>query len=429
MAYTNFTLEISCAHALDTQDPLKQFKTRFYPLANQMIYMDGNSLGLASIDAQKALLDILEVWKDQGILIWNYKEGHYFKYGQYLGARVAKLIGAKENEVIITANTTLNIHQCIATLYKPTKSRFKIMIDQLNFPTDRYAVESQLINKGFDPQTHLKVIESQDALTLSTQYIVEQMSDDVALILLPSVLYRSAQLLDMQTITQIAHQKGIIIGWDLCHSIGSVDHDFQQIQPDFAVWCNYKYLSAGPGATAGVFINQKHFDKEIGLAGWFGNKDQTQFELRESFDQSFDIKAYQTGTPNLFSMAPLEGVLNIFEEASMVEIRKKSLHLTAYLMFLIDHKLTKFGFAYQNPTDDRHRGGHIALTHQEAYRICMALKDNGFIPDYREPNIIRLAPTALYNSYCDIYNLVVCLEKISLEKQYLNFSTTKTIVV
>ncbi|MCC9043775.1 kynureninase [Myroides sp. M-43] len=429
MANKDFTLGIEQARALDQQDILRTFKDRFYPLADHKVYMDGNSLGLASVDAEKALLKVMEVWKSQGILIWNEDDGHYFNYGKNLGGRVGKLINAGENEVMITANTTMNIHQAIATFWKPTKERYKILIDDLNFPTDRYAIDSQVLLKGMNVDQVVKVVNSHSGVFIDQNAIIEAMTEDVAVILLPSVLYRSSQLLDMERLTVEAHKRGIYIGFDLCHSIGAVAHDFQAIQPDFAVWCNYKYLSAGPGSTAGIYVNKKHFDKQVGLAGWFGNKDETQFQLKHQFDQALDVTAYQTGTPNILSMAPLEGVLDIYEEAGMENIRAKSLNLTAYMMYLIDRRLSAYGYSYNNETEDAKRAGHVALVHDEAYRICLALKKHNIIPDYREPNVIRLAPVALYNSYQEVYHLIETLEIIGENKEWNDFSTERAIVI
>ncbi|MDM1346694.1 kynureninase [Myroides marinus] len=429
MANRNFTLGIEQARTLDQQDVLSKFKDRFYPLSGNKIYMDGNSLGLASKDAEQALLKVMEVWKNEGILIWNADNGHYFNYGKNLGERVGKLLNAEANEVMITANTTLNIHQAIATFWKPTKERYKILVDDLNFPTDRYAIDSQIALKGMCIDEVIKIVPSQDGVFIDEQAVIEAMTEEVAVILLPSVLYRSSQLLDMERLTKEAHKRGIYIGFDLCHSIGAVAHDFKTVQPDFSIWCNYKYLSAGPGSTAGIYINQKHFDKKVGLAGWFGNKDETQFQLKHQFDQAVDITAYQTGTPNIFSMAPLEGVMNIYEEAGMANVRAKSLNLTAYMMYLIEERLGAYGYSYNNETEDSKRGGHVALVHDEAYRICLALKQHNIIPDYREPNVIRLAPIALYNSYEEVYKLIDTLELIGKNKEWNNFSNERAIVI
>lgn len=429
MANKDFKPGIEQAIALDQQDILGKFRDRFFPLADNKVYMDGNSLGLASIDAEKALLKVMDVWKKEGILLWNVDNGHYFNYGKNLGARVGKLINAGENEVMITANTTLNIHQAIATFWMPTKERYKILVDDLNFPTDRYAIDSQVLLKGMKVDEVVKVVNSNNGVFIDEDAVIAAMTEDVAVILLPSVLYRSSQLLDMERLTKEAHKRGIYIGFDLCHSIGAVAHNFEAIQPDFAIWCNYKYLSAGPGATAGIYVNKKHFNKQVGLSGWFGNKDETQFQLKHQFDQALDITAYQTGTPNMFSMAPLEGVLNIYEEAGMENVRAKSLNLTAYMMYLIDTRLEDYNYSYNNGTEDAKRGGHVALVHEEAYRICLALKKHNIIPDFREPNVIRLAPIALYNSYEEVYHLVETLELIGKNKEWNDFSAERAIVI
>ncbi|MED3574758.1 kynureninase [Cytobacillus praedii] len=423
-----FESSLHFAKQRDTEDPLRSFRERFINNQGQ-IYMDGNSLGLCSKDAKEALYHVIEMWEKHGIDIWSIEDSKYFLYQKVLGEKLAKLIHANNDEVTVMTNTTINIHQGISTFYRPTKERYKILVDDLNFPTDRYAVDSQVKLNGYTVEEAVKVISSQDGRFISEDLIIEGMTDDVALVLLPSVLYRSAQLLDMKRITEEAHKRGIIIGWDLCHSIGVVPHDFQDINPDFAVWCNYKYLSAGPGAIAGFYINKKHFEKEPGLAGWHGNKKETQFKLLNKFDHELSAHGWQTGTQPLFSMAPLEGVLNIFNEAGIKNIRLKSLDITAYLMYLADERLTKYGYAIGNPREDEKRGGHVCLEHEEAYRICQALKDNQVIPDYRESNVIRLAPVALYISYEEVYRLVEILEDIVKNKEYEKYSNKRTLVV
>ncbi|MCM3240286.1 kynureninase [Heyndrickxia oleronia] len=423
-----YETSLEFAKKKDQEDVLKNIRDRFC-IKEGEIYMDGNSLGLCSKDAKEALYHVVDLWEQHGINIWDIEDSRYFKYQNVLGEKLAKLINAEPDEVTVMTNTTINIHQGISTFYQPTPERYKILVDDLNFPTDRYAVDSQVRLKGLDPKDAVKVISSTDGRFLSEDAIIEGMTEDVALVLLPSVLYRSAQLLDMERITEEAHKRGIIIGWDLCHSIGAIPHDFKKINPDFAVWCNYKYLSAGPGAIAGFYINQKHFAKEPGLAGWHGNKNETQFQLRHVFDHELNAHGWQTGTQPLFSMAPLEGVLNIYLEAGMENVRHKSLDITAYLMFLIEEKLTKYGYKIGNPREDHKRGGHVCLEHDDAYRICKALKQHKVIPDFREPNVIRLAPVALYVSYEDVYNLVQILEDIVVSKEYEEYSEVRTLVV
>lgn len=423
-----FALGLSYAQNLDACDELAPFRERFYQMEGHM-YMDGNSLGLCSKDAEAALLDMLRVWKESGILIWNVEGGRYYRYSHVLAELLAPLIGALPEEICIAGNTTLNIHQTISTFYKPNANRYKILVDDLNFPTDIYAVHSQVLQKGLDPAAAVKVVQSSDGKYIDEDAIIAAMTEDVALVLLPAVLYRSAQLLDMPRLSAEARKRGIFIGWDLCHSIGAVPHNLAEVDADFAVWCNYKYLSGGPGCAAGLYVNRKHFGLMPGLWGWFGNRAETQFQMSHRFDKAPDAAAWQTGTPSLLAMAPLEGALRIFNEAGMARIREKSLRMTAYLMFLIDEKLKKYGFSYGNPTDDVKRGGHVALTHNDAYRICLALKQYKVIPDFREPDVIRLAPVALYNTYSEVYTLAEILESIMQNKEYEAFDNKRSLVV
>ncbi|MGX7262644.1 kynureninase [Enterococcus crotali] len=419
-----FQTDLAFAKEMDQKDPLRSIRDRFYVQPGE-IYMDGNSLGLASKDAEKALLNMMDIWKTEGIKLWD----GLFHYAGKLGEMSAPLINAHPDEVVITGSTTINIHQCISTLYKPTKDRYKILVDDLNFPTDRYAIDSQVRLKGYDPNDAVKVVKSADGRLIDESAVIEAMTDDVAIILLPTVLYRSSQVLDMKRVTEAAHKRGILIGWDLCHAIGAIPMDFKDVDPDFAIWCTYKYLSAGPGSIAGLYMNQKHFKETPGLAGWWGNKDDTQFELKHEFEHQRDASGWQIGSPSFLAMAPLEGTLTIFNEVGMDKIRAKSLSITAYLMYLIDEKLAKYGYAVGNPREDSKRGGHVCLEHEEAYRICKALKEANIIPDFREPNVIRLAPIALYNTYEEVYTLVETLEDIAVNKKYENFSNERTLVV
>ena len=280
---------------LDAADALASRRELFYIRPGQ-IYMDGNSLGLCSKGAERTVLRALEDWKKYGIGIWTGAETDYFLYYESIGAKLARLINARPEEVTVCASTTLNIHQCVATFWKPDARRYKIVVDELNFPTDRYAVTSQIAQRGLEPDEVLKVVPSRDGKTLAMEDILAALTEDVSLVLLPSVLYRSAQLLDMAAITRAAHERGIICGFDLCHSIGAVDHDMEALDCDFAVWCNYKYLSGGPGATAGLYVNRRHFERGPGLAGWWGNRNDTQFELRPEFERAMNAGGWQTGT-------------------------------------------------------------------------------------------------------------------------------------
>jgi len=405
------------AEKKDRMDPLASVRDHFYTRDNQ-IYMDGNSLGLCSKDAEAAVLRALDDWKTHGINIWTGAETNYFLYHDVIGAKIARLIHAQPEEVTVCGNTTMNVHQCIATFWKPTAQRYRILIDALNFPTDRYAVTSQITSRGMEPEAVLKVVESRDGKLLSEDDLIDAMTDDVALVLLPSVLYRSAQLLDMQRLTEAAHARGILIGFDLCHSIGNIDHDFAAINCDFALWCNYKYLSGGPGAIAGLYINRRHFARGPGLAGWWGNRKDTQFELRDGFEHVHNAGGWQTGTGSVLSLAAVDGALDVYNDLEMADVRAKSLDLTAYLMYLIETELAGYGFTIGNPREDVSRGGHVALEHPEAVRINEALKAAGVVPDFRYPNVIRLAPVPLYVRYVDVYDLVQILKQIMDTRAY-----------
>lgn len=406
----------------------KQVKSEFY-INEGVVYLDGNSLGLCSKPAEAKTLEVMEVWKQSGIDIWQVQDGKYFLYPSFLAKKLAPLIGADPTEVTIANSTTVNIHQAIATFYQPTHDRYKILVDELNFPSDIHAVKSQLRLQGYFPDEALKVVKSRDGKTLATEDILEAMTEDVALVLLPAVLYRSAQLLDLDTISAAGRERGIIVGWDLCHSIGAIDHNFSRTQPDFAIWCNYKYLSAGPGAIGGMYVNSRHLDKEVGLAGWQGGRKATMFQMDHTHDPSPDADRFLIGTPSILAMAGLEGVLELYERVGMERVRARSLELTRYLMDQVDQHLSEFGFQFGNPMDDAKRGGHVALEHDKAYQICQALKAAKVIPDFREPNVIRLAPVALYVDEADIDEFVKRLESIMKDQTYLDFAQEKGLVV
>lgn len=409
------------AERKDAEDPLRSFAGRFYK-PEGTIYMDGNSLGLMSRDAEETLMSAVSAWKNDAIDIWG-RDG-YLTYHDRLGALCAPLIGAEPEEVTIGGSTTINIHTAVASFYRPTPERNKILVDDLNFPTDRYALFSEIAIHGYDPAKCLKTVVSRDGRYIYEDDIIDAMTDDVCLVLLPSALYRSAQLIDMQKIADAARQRGIIVGFDLCHSIGAVPHDFSRIQPDFAVWCTYKYLNAGPGAVAGLYINKKHFGKS-GMAGWWGNDKDTQFDLRLDFEPAPNAGGWQIGTASILSMAPLEGSLKMYAEAGVDRLRAKSLDLTGYLMELIDERLSQYGFSIGNPREDEKRTGHVALVHEDAIRINAAMKACGILPDFRYPDVIRLAPVPLYISYTEVYDMVEKTVRIMEEKLYEKYENKR----
>jgi kynureninase len=418
---------IEYAEKLDQQDPLVSFREEFY-LPETDLYLDGNSLGLMSKRAEKSLLEMADSWRQLGIDGWMNGKHAWFTLSEKLGEMCAPLVGAKGNEVIITGSTTTNLHQLVATFYKPEGKRTKILADELNFPSDIYALQSQLQLKGLDPNEHLIQVKSRDGRIVEEQDIIDAMTDEVALIVLPTVLYRSGQLLDIEKLTSEAHKRGILIGFDGCHSVGSIPHQFSKWEVDFAYWCTYKYLNSGPGGVGALYVNENHFGKMPGLTGWFGSNKEKQFDMEHTFTQAPHAGAYQIGTPHLLSTAPLIGSLEMFAEASIEAVREKSLKQTRYLMELIEIELADYDFTIGNPVEDQRRGGHVALEHPDAARICKALKEVGVIPDFRNPNIIRLAPVAFYTSYVDVWHTVQILKRVMLEKLYEKYENKRGVI-
>ena len=418
------------ARELDLKDPLASFRERFYQIPG-VIYMDGNSLGLLSRDAETTLLRVLEEWKQLGINGWTQGETPWVWYGEHLGGLQAQLVGAQPEEVVVTSSTTVNIHTLVATFYKPKEQRTKILADELNFPSDLYALDAQIRLIERDPDTDLVLVKSRDGRNISEDDIIGQMTDEVALALFPSVYYRSGQLLDMERLTSAAHDRGIIIGFDCSHSVGVVPHKFQEWDVDFALWCNYKYMNGGPGCTASLYVNKKHFDTLPGLVGWWGNERATQFDMRIKFKAAPGAGAWQIGTISMLGSSPIEGSTLLILEAGIENIRRKSLKITEYLMFLVDEQLSQppYNFSLGVPRELERRGGHVALEHpEEAFRIVEALKARGVLPDFRPPNVIRLAPVPLYTSYQDVWTVVKQLKEIVDNKEYERFSKERGIV-
>ncbi|GAK01856.1 kynureninase [Geomicrobium sp. JCM 19037] len=420
-----YTLEK--AKEMDNQETVASLRDQFYT-NHSHIYFDGNSLGLLSTSAEQKVLELLESWKQHAIDGWTKGDHPWFYLSEQLGEKSANLIGARVGEVIVTGSTTTNLHQLVATFYQPEGNRTKILADELNFPSDIYALESQLKQKNKNPDDHLVKVKSRDGLTLHTDDIIAAMRDDIALIVLPSVLYRSGQVLDIEAITRAANDKNIPIGFDLCHSIGSIPHQLHDCEVDFAFWCNYKYVNAGPGSTGGLFVHEKHHVKTPGLAGWFGSNKEKQFDMNHEPTFADDAGSFQIGTPHILSTAPLIASLDMFEQIGITALRERSLRMTAYFMDLIDDRLAQFQFTVSNPRGNKERGGHVYLEHHEAARIVKALKKNGIVPDLRPPNGIRLAPVPLYNTYEEIYHVVDALYEIMSTKAYEQFSKERDVV-
>lgn len=418
---------IEHARELDQKDTLSHFRDEFY-IEEGTIYLDGNSLGLLSKRAESSVLQLLKSWKDYGIEGWMSGTSPWFYLSETLGAKMASLIHAKENEVIVTGSTTVNLHQLLATFFKPIGTRKKIIADELTFPSDIYAIKSQLKNKGLSPDEHLIRVKSRDGYTLHEEDIIQAMTEEVSLIILSSVLYRSGQLLNMKRLVEAAHEKGILIGFDLAHSIGVIPHSFKEIKPDFAFWCSYKYVNGGPGAVGGLYVNECHFGTEPGLAGWFSSVKNKQFDMKHELEHEHHAGAYQIGTPHILSIAPILGSLELFEEAGIHTLRAKSLIITDFLMKLIEQELEPYDFTIINPREDKLRGGHVCLHHDEAASICKALKAYQVIPDYREPNLIRLAPIAFYTSFEEVWKVVQIVKDIMEKEVYKQYKNEREVI-
>jgi len=420
----NYKFETSedFALKLDLEDPLAKFRNRFY-IPEGTIYVDGNSLGLLSKDSESSVLRVLNEWKTLGIRGWLEAKRSWFYFAEELGAKCAKLVGAEPEEVVATGTTTVNIHSLVNTFYQPNAMRKKILADKLDFPTDIYALRSIIKLRGLNPSENLVLAPSKDGRFLDENKIVELMDEDVALVFLPSVLYRSGQLLDMEYLSEEAHRKGIPIGFDCSHSVGAVQHHFDKWNVDFALWCSYKYLNGGPGSTAFLYINKKHFDREPALAGWFGYVKDKQFDMSLDFEHAKSAGGWQISSPAILSSAPIEGALEMILEAGMEAIRAKSLKMTSYLIYLVDEILSEqpYNFKIGTPREAERRGGHVAIEHEEGMRIAEALRAKGVVPDFRPPNVIRIAPIPLYNTYHEAWQITQHLKEITDKKEYERF--------
>jgi kynureninase len=423
----SFDSSLDFALQLDARDPLASFRSLFY-IPKDQIYLDGNSLGLLCRPAEEAVLQVLLEWREMGIEGWTEGLIPWFTMAEELAARTAPLIGAEAGEVIVANSTTVNLHQAIATLYDPKADRNRILTDALGFPSDLYALHSQLKLRGLNPESHLEIVPSRDGALLSEDDIARSMENNVQLALLPAVIYTSGQLLDIARLTEEAHHRGIIIGFDCSHSIGAVPHEFDKWGVDFAVWCNYKYLNNGPGGTGGLYLNSRHFGRAPGLAGWFSSDKARQFDLAPTLVPAEGAGSLQIGTPNILSMAPLVGSLRVIAEAGMSAMRHKSLALTDYMIRISDELLPECGFRLITPREDTRRGGHVALAHPEAMRICKALRKCGVVPDYRPPDIVRLAPIALYTSFAECREAILILKQLVEQKKYEEFPLERSLI-
>ena len=404
------------AKQLDAQDSLHVFREKFHLPANRsgepLIYFAGNSLGLMPKTAKQIVEQELEDWARLGVDAHLKAKTPWYSYHETLREPAARLVGAQPIEVISMNSLTVNLHLMMATFYRPTKARFKILMEDPAFPSDTYAIKTQIIHHGLDPKDTLILARPRSGeFTVRTEEILDLMekhADELEVVLIGGVNFFTGQLFDIPTITAAARKHGITVGVDLAHAIGNVPLSLHDWNVDFAVWCSYKYLNAGPGAVAGAFVHERHATNTnlARLAGWFGNDPDTRFRmhLEPEFIPVPSADGWQISNPPILSMAPLRASLAIFEEAGMDALRQKSIKLTNYLQFLLEDGGASKLFNVITPREADERGCQLSIQVQEHPKELFAkLEAGGVKCDFRQPNVIRAAPTPLYNTFHDVW--------------------------
>lgn len=415
----SFSPEEDFARALDAEDPLAHFRDAFHvPLDREgkpCIYFAGNSLGLMPKAAQTVVEQELEDWARLGVDAHLQAATPWYSYHEQVRDPLARLVGAKPLEVICMNSLTVNLHLMMATFYRPTQSRFKILMEEPAFPSDTYAVKSQIIHHGLDPKKTLVLARARPGEFTVRQEefesLLEREGEEIALVLLGGVNFFTGQLFAMEAIAKKARNHGCLVGVDLAHAIGNVPLALHDWDVDFAAWCSYKYLNAGPGAVAGAFVHERHAtNRDLPrLAGWFGNDPETRFQLhlQPEFVPVASADAWQISNPAIFSMAPLRASLSIFEEAGMQALRAKSIKLTGYLEFLLRSEAMGSGdgkVVVITPDAASERGCQLSLLlENDAKQLFARLKAAEVKCDFREPNVIRAAPTPLYNTFHEVW--------------------------
>lgn len=407
------------AQRLDEDDSLKDFRQLFhFPTqknGSDFLYFCGNSLGLQPRTAKQALDSELEDWANLGV------EGHFhgkkpwFHYHKFLTKHSAELVGGRHHEVVIMNQLTVNLHLLMVSFYKPTKTRFKIIMEAGAFPSDMYAIESQVKFHGYDYDEAVIEIEPREGEhTLRTEdilRIIEENGEQTALVFFAGVQYYTGQFFEIEKITAAAHSVGAIAGWDLAHTAGNLPLKLHDWKVDFAAWCSYKYLNSGPGNVSGVFVHEKHgLDENTHrFAGWWGHKESERFQMKRGYIPEPGAAGWQMSNAPVFGMAVHLSSLEIFHKAGMENIRAKSKMLTAYLqetLKYVQNNNPALDFNVITPENPEHRGAQLSILVKENGKALFDyITENGVIADWREPNVIRLAPAPLYNSFKDIYEL------------------------
>lgn len=414
----------SYALHLDEADTLAGFQDRFFIDDPDLIYLDGNSLGrLPKSSIPHLEKTIQEGWGKQLIRGWN--QGWY-DMPTRLGARMAELLGAQPDEVVVCDTTSVNLFKLAAAALRYQSGRSVLVSDELNFPTDLYIFQGviDMLEAGHQ----LKLIPSADSVTIRDEDLYGAIGKDTALVALTQVAFKSAYMYDIQEVTAAAHRAGALAMWDLSHSIGAVPLKLNEWDVDLAVGCSYKYLNGGPGAPAFLFVRKELQEKLLPpIWGWFADRDPFAFRL--DFSPAQSISRFQISTPHILSMAGIEPALDILLEAGIDALREKSVQQTEYLIYLAQEELLSLGFQIGSPLDPSIRGSHVSLRHPEAYRICRALIDPQpgdttlrVIPDFRAPDNIRLGIAPLYTSFRDIYRAMNRLKEIIEKEIFLQYS-------
>ena len=417
-----FSPQEDFALQLDAEDQLRGFRDRFHlPLGDDgqpVIYFAGNSLGLMPKSAGAVVEEELQNWAKLGVDAHHATGTPWYTYHESVREPTARLVGAKPIEVICMNSLTVNLHLMLATFYRPTKSRFKILMEDPAFPSDTYAVKTQIAHHGLDPIDALVLARPRKSeLTIRTEDIVDLIdkhANQLAVVMFAGVNFFTGQLFDIAKITAAAQKHGIVVGFDLAHAIGNVPLTLHDWNVDFAVWCSYKYLNAGPGAVAGAYVHERHATniKLPRLAGWFGNDPNTRFRLHlePEFIPVPSADGWQISNPPIFSMAPLRASLSIFEEAGGIDaLRTKSIKLTGYLEFLLSESGTK-QFSVVTPRGPDTRGCQLSiLAHEHPRKLFNKVEATGVKCDFREPNIIRAAPAPLYNTFHEVWRFAKIL--------------------
>ncbi len=419
---SNFKPDRSFAIELDRNDPLAKYRNEFHipkdAKGNDLIYLCGNSLGLQPKITKDAIAQELNDWANLGV------EGHleaknpWLPYHEFLTEGMAKIVGAKPIEVVVMNTLTANLHFMMVSFYRPTKKRYKILIESDAFPSDKFAVESQLRHHGFNQHEGIilwKPREDEELLRYEDlEDIMKEHGDEIALIMIGGVNYYTGQYFDLERITKLGHNYGAVVGFDCAHGAGNVPLNLHKTGADFAVWCTYKYMNSGPGSLSGCFVHERHaYSKNLNrFTGWWSHNKETRFNMRDEFDQLPGAEGWQLSNPPILSMAAIKASIDVFMEAGVERLFKKSIILTEYFEYLLhnlDHKKISI-ITPQNPSE---RGCQLSIQVKNADKnLHDKLTKSGVISDWREPDVIRCAPVPLYNSFQDVYHMVEKLKMI-----------------